>query len=511
MFHGNIINRMEESITEQTAHGIKWNYLSAIINAVIQIGYAAVMARLLDPESFGLMAMAGVVLRFGSYFAEMGIGSAIVQKKEINGIDIRTGFTLSLIFSTTFFLIIFFLAPLSRLLLSNNEIVPIVRVVAISLILSGLATTPLGLLRRRLEFRALALIEIFSYLLGYCCVGLLLAFHGYGVWSLVGAMLAQNTIITVTAFWIRSDAIGFAWTRINQIALIKYGGKLSFVYFLEFIGLQLDTMIIGKLRGSQQLGVYNRGSMISYLPVNNVVSNVFKVLFPSYSRLQDDIGRLREAYSSVVVILSAIIIPVCLCMAVASNEIVQVLLGPKWIEASQVVRYLSLATMIGTIHFGGPICDATGLLRGKIIIQFAYIVALSIALILSARFGLVGLSIAILIVQIIKFYTYLVLMNQILKAKWFNFIHCYLPGLLIGIVSSAGVLITKNALFYVRFPIGIIFTMEIIVGAFAVFVFWVVLPPAFLKKHLKQRLSAMRQHEETHFGRMLMWYSNRLK
>jgi lipopolysaccharide exporter len=501
---------MEVSITEQTAYGIKWNYLSAITNAVIQIGYAAIMARLLDPESFGLMAMAAVVLRFGSYFAEMGIGSAIVQKKEINRIDIRTGFTLSLIFSSTFFLLIFFLAPLSKLLLSNNEIVPIVKVVALSLILSGVATTPLGLLRRGLEFRALALIEIFSYLLGYCCVGLLLAFQGYGVWSLVGAMLAQNVLITVTAFWLRSDAIGFAWTRINQVNLIKYGGKLSFVYFLEFIGLQLDTMIIGRLRGSQQLGVYNRGSMISYLPVNNVVSNVFKVLFPSYSRMQDDIVRLREAYSSVVVILSAIIVPFCLCMAVASNEIVQVLLGPKWVEASKVVRYLSLATMIGTIHFGGPICDATGLLRGKIIIQSVYIVALGFALIVSARFGLVGLSIAMLIVQIVKSYAYFVLMNQILKANWFDFIQCYLPGILIGIVSSASVLITKNVLFYLQLPIGIIFTMEIIVGVIAVFVFWVVVPPAFLKKHLKQRLSALRQHEATHFGRMLIWYGKRL-
>ena len=128
---------MTENLTYKTVHGIKWNYFSTIITSVLQIGYTAIMARLLEPAAFGLVAMAGLVLRFGSYFAQMGIERALIQKKEINEEDIKSSFTLSIFLGIIFFLLLWFLAPLALYIFNNEKVVLIVKILALSFLITG--------------------------------------------------------------------------------------------------------------------------------------------------------------------------------------------------------------------------------------------------------------------------------------------------------------------------------------------------------------------------------------
>ena len=180
---------MSENLTYKTVHGIKWNYFSTLITSVLQIGYTAVMARLLEPAAFGLVAMAGLVLRFGSYFAQMGIERALIQKKEVNEEDIRASFTISLSLGIIFFMLTWFLSPLALYVFNNEKVIIIVKVMALSFFITALSTTSSGLLKRDLNFRSIAVIEVTSYILGYLCIGITMAFLGYGVWSLVFAAL----------------------------------------------------------------------------------------------------------------------------------------------------------------------------------------------------------------------------------------------------------------------------------------------------------------------------------
>lgn len=158
------------------------------------------MARLLDPAAFGLVAMSGVVLRFGSYFAQMGIGPALVQKENLSAEDISAGFTSCFLLSIIFFILAWLLAPLSTYLFDNTALIPIIRVMALSFVLTGLSTTATSLLRRNLEFGSLAIIDIASYALGYGAVGVVLAFNGFGVWSLVVAALSQGVLSASLAY-----------------------------------------------------------------------------------------------------------------------------------------------------------------------------------------------------------------------------------------------------------------------------------------------------------------------
>ena len=234
------------------------------------------MARLLEPAAFGLVAMAGVILRFGSYFAQMGIERAVIQKKELNEEDIKASFTLSVFLGMIFFLILWFLAPLALYIFNNEEVVIVVKVMALSFLITGLSTTSLGLLKRNLNFRSIAVIEIASYVLGYLGIGITMAVLGFGVWSLVFAALSQAFFAAIIAYiFVRHN---FAFKLKDYKPLFSFGSKVTIISFFEFIGGSLDTLLIGRFLGASLLGIYNRAYTIVNLPLYNLYTSITRVL-----------------------------------------------------------------------------------------------------------------------------------------------------------------------------------------------------------------------------------------
>ncbi|RZK62313.1 MAG: hypothetical protein EOO59_02880, partial [Hymenobacter sp.] len=196
--------------------GIKWTTAAAVLTAVMQVGYTAIMARLLDPAAFGLVALAGVVLRFGGYFAEMGLGHAIVQRPQLSNNDLRASFTASLLLGLGVAGIFWALAPLSVLVLKNPAVVPLVRALALGFIIASVGLTATSVLRRDMRFDVLAKLEVVAYVLAYGGVGLGSAWAGAGVWSLVAASLAQQLI----------SGLGvYALVRTQMAGKLAIGGK----------------------------------------------------------------------------------------------------------------------------------------------------------------------------------------------------------------------------------------------------------------------------------------------
>ena len=169
-----------ENLTIATVNGVKWTMMSTIVNSVLQVGYTAVMARLLSPAAFGLVALAGVILRFGVYFAKMGMERAIIQKPDLTERDVRVAFTSSVLLGVFFAGLLVAGAPLAARLVHQAEVVPVVRAMALSILLSGLNGTAMSLLHRAMRFRTLAIFESVSFLVSYLGLGLLLAWQGFG-------------------------------------------------------------------------------------------------------------------------------------------------------------------------------------------------------------------------------------------------------------------------------------------------------------------------------------------
>lgn len=479
---------MNENLTVKTIHGLKWSYFSTIINAVLQIGFTAIMARILEPAAFGLIAMAGVILRFGGYFAQMGVGQALIQKAELTQDEIRAAFTSSALLGLVFSLLTYLIAPLGLYVFNAPEVVPVIRWMGFSFLLTGLSTTATSLLRRKLDFRSLAIIEIVSYVLGYGLIGVIFAFLGFGVWSLVIAALNQSTLAVVLSYLFARHKLLLIFEWKFYKPLYSFGSRVSVISFLEFIGSNLDTIVIGRFLGATPLGIYNRAFMLVNLPMQYVTTSFSKVLLPSFSRIQKEIPRIRKAYLSSIMLVGCLLIPTCVGIMVASREIVLLVLGDKWISAIPVLSILALATPLNLLsHLGGVACEATATLNIKFCIQIAYIVILGTLFYFLRGLGIIGIATAVGIGEFIRHVGYIFVMKRIFQINGRKMFRSYQPGLFSSLVVGISVYSIALLLRQANWPIWLTFSVEFIMAVTVLFSI-LFLTTNDVRKELQERL-----------------------
>ncbi|MBA4376704.1 MAG: hypothetical protein C0401_11105 [Anaerolinea sp.] len=479
-----------ESLTSKTLRGLQWSYIDTIISAILQIGYTAIMARLLSPADFGLVAMGGVVLRFGSYFAQMGVGSALVQKKELAEEEIRAAFTSNVILGLLGYGLVWIAAPLVTYIFNNPALVSIVRTMALSFVLTGLSTTALSLLRRNLKFRSIAIIDIISFIAGYGCGGIILAFAGFGVWSLVAAALSQNALLAILAFLLTRHSLSFVYNWKYFGRLYSFGGRVSIISFMESISSNLDTLAIGHFVGEASLGIYNRAFMLVNLPMQYLVTSFSRVLMPSYSKIQSDIPRLRKNYLSSVMFVGSILIPVCWGIAAASREIVLLVLGEKWSAAIPLLRILAFATPLSLLsHLAGSLLEAKAELNVKILIQSVYIVFLSALFFFLSNLGVIGFAIAVVIGELGIHFSYIIATKRFLKIEAGEIFAAYKPAIFSGLIIGPLIYAVGLLLRQWEMPVWITFLMEVAGGGILLICLFIFSgPQRVLRREFRERV-----------------------
>lgn len=454
------------NLTAQTFTGLKWSYLSTGINTALQVGVSAVMARLLTPADFGLVAMAGVVLGLANFISRLGIGSAVVQKDELNDEDVRAAGCLAIGLGTVVFTGVVVGAPLALLLFDQPLVVPVLRVMAVSFLISGMTVTASALLRREMAFDTIAMIEVASYVVGFGIVGLSLAALGFGVWSLVIAGLSQQGVACVLAYLVARPGLRPVTSWVTYRFFVSFGGRLSVVSFLEYIGNTLDTLLIGRFFGASPLGLYNRAHMLSALPMYRFMDGLSRVLFPSFSRAQSDGPKLRRAYLSALMLSAAIMIPVCAGLAVCAREAVLLLLGNQWLGAIPVLQVLALAMPLQLLTtLSGITCEATATLNIKIVVQTAFVLVLTAAFFTLRRYELVGFALAILVAQSIRHALYASVMARLLHVAPHTLLRAYAPGLLFGSTVAAALFTLTFLMQHLDTPVAVAFPVQVATGA----------------------------------------------
>jgi O-antigen/teichoic acid export membrane protein len=504
---------MSKNLASKAVTGLKWSSAGTIANAVMQIGYTSAMARLLAPEAFGLVALAGVLLRFGYYFANLGLNQAIIQKEELTPENIRAAFTSSALLGLTFTILTWFVAPFAVLIFDMPDVVPIVRVMGLAFVIGGVSATATSLLQRNMRFKELSIVETLSYVVAYLGVGILLAYLDFGVWSLVYASLAQALLVAIGAYVMaRHNVLPlFNWAAYKP--LFAYGSKMSIISFLEFIYSDLATLLIGRVLGAYRLGIYNRAFMLVNLPMYNLTRTVSRVVFPSFSQMQSDTARLAKVYLSSTTLLAALIIPVCLGIMVAAPEIVYVVLGSKWLESIPVLQVLSLAIPLSFITmFAGIVCDAKAVLNWKIVITIILIVVISIMFLLFRNYGLVGFGFALLVSELFRIGMYQMLMKKILHLSYWAQLRIYLPGILNGAVVAIVLHLVSTFLRSMELPHIAILVLQMMTGAVVFLIMVLVFPHSALKEQLHIILSkvGLQDKPTSYVGRMVSRYRKTL-
>jgi len=461
---------MPDSLTAKTVHGLKWSYVSTVVSFVTQIGVTAVLARLVAPSAFGTVAMAGVFLSFGQYFAQLGVGQAVVQRQVLSARDMRTAFTSSLLLGAAFCGLFVALAPLAAVLFPHTRgVVTIARVMSLTFVLGGLTATTQGLLQRRMAFRPIALTEISSYVLGYAVVGVALAIAGFGAWSLVIAALVQGSLAAATYTVLCRADIGFSLGAQSLKGLYSFGGRVSLIGFGEFIGSNLDTLWTGHYLGSQATGFYTRATNLATVPLNYFVTSLSRVLLPAYSRIQSERERLKSTYLATITVFGAIIMPVSWGVAGAAHEIIFTLLGARWAPAVPVLAILALGAPLSLLeHFGAILSEATATLNIKIVVTAGGIGVLAILLVILARFGIVGIASAFALSELAMHIAYLFVMRRLLALRLGELWRAHAVGLAAGAVTGLALLGLHVGLTRLGWPAPAVLAVQLAVGTVCV-------------------------------------------
>ena len=389
--------------SKQILSGLGWSALATVVSAACQLVFMAVLARLLDPAAFGLMAMAGIALRFAGFFAQMGFAQAIIRKPQLDAADTTAALLMALALGVGLYGAMALAAPLFAEGFQTPELVSLIGALGLSLVLSTLGSLPIALMRRQARFKRVNAIEVTGFVLGYGAVGIACASRGLGVWSLVAATLSQQAIVVVLGFltvrypltWpVRGSAFAGLWS---------FGSRYSLIGFLEFLSANVETLYIGRVLGKVELGLFNRATMLTNLPVELGVSAVNKVLFPALAGMQDDRQRMADGFQMLLLSIGLFSSALACGIAAAAPDVVALLLGAQWAGIAPIVTIVALAVPPMFMFVAcGITLDSLAELGPKLRLQWLML-ALKVALVLGlARWGLSGIACAVVVSETVR-------------------------------------------------------------------------------------------------------------
>lgn len=455
----------DRELTRRSLPGLSWSYLDTIVVAVLQIGITAALARLLTPRAFGLVALGNLTLSFVNYFARAGITQALIQKPRLSAHDVRAGFTLSAGLGVIFSTGVAAVAPFAAGLFGDPELIPVLRLMGLSMFLSGVKAPSEALLRRQLRFKTLALRNIAAYITGYAVVGIALAVAGAGVYALVAAVLSAQLLDAVLSYAAVRHPVLPTRDRSSYRAIFGFGSRVSVISFLEFLGSHADTAAVGRFAGTSPLGLYNRGNLLAQLPFEYATTALSTVLYPAFSRAQRDTARVRGAFLGATGAIATMVIPAAAGLAVAASEIVQVVLGRKFLGTIPLLPWLAAFAAVSMVtHLSSMLAEARAALNAKLAISTAKVAVLVGLLAMAVGRDLWSYAAALFGAAVFEHVAYLLLMRRVIDASARQVISAYLPALATAAIVVAAIGAVRWPLLSLGWGPGAVLPVEMATG-----------------------------------------------
>jgi PST family polysaccharide transporter len=437
----------KENLTKSTMSSFAWQYTSFIAQALLQLIVLAVLSRLLSPDDFGVLGFAMIFVGFAALFSQLGVGPALIQRSEITPLHIRVGFTLSILLSLIFTIVIILIAPWSAMFLKNDQVTNVLKVVSLNFLFAGFGVVAESLLRRNLRFKSLMWASVWSYLFGYALIGIALAWLGYGVWALVGATLGQSLLKSVILLLMNPHPLIPSLARRETRELLFFGGGFTLAHFLNYSANQGDYFVVGRIMGVDALGLYNRAYQLMMLPAKYFSQVLTVVLFPVMAKMQDKRRQLTNAYLAGIAVVTLVSAPLGVLMVTMAPEIVSVILGPKWADAIIPFQILTLGVVARSSYkIDDALARALGVMYQRSARDAIYAVAVVLGALLGLRWGLAGVAFGVLVAVIINYILALQMSIKLLKLTWSQIIKVISPAIYPTIIATAVSLSVRSLL-----------------------------------------------------------------
>lgn len=323
------INIETKSLKTKTISGFFWRFLERSGAQIVTFIVSIILARILDPVVYGTVALVTVFTTILQVFVDSGFGAALIQKKEADNLDFSTVFYFNVVVCTLLYIVMFFCAPLIANFYNSPSLTPLVRVISLTLIISGLKGVQQAYVSRTMQFKKFFYATLGGTLIS-AVVGIVLAYRGFGVWAIVAQTLTNNFVGTIvlwfTVKW--RPMLAFSFKRLKT--LFSFGWKLLCSALLNTIYEESRSLIIGKKYSSADLAFYNKGRMFPNLIVSNVNTSIDSVLLPTMSSSQDDREKVKSITRNSIRVGSYLMWPLMVGLGVCAEPFVRLVLTDKW-------------------------------------------------------------------------------------------------------------------------------------------------------------------------------------
>ncbi|MEI6269354.1 MAG: lipopolysaccharide biosynthesis protein [Methylococcaceae bacterium] len=406
-----------QSLASKSISALKWNYIGRLVSLSLQFGIGIILARLLGPEPFGLVAIALFVQGLGNLFAEGGLGAALIQSKKISEHDIRSVFSTQLVIGIIMSSAIAGAAPLLAAFFHEPNATPVIMIMSLSFTIQAIGQTANALIRRNFEFKKIQIISLISYCIGYLGLGLPMATLGYGVWSLVAAQLSQTSINAFATYFSHRHPI-FPLVNPKNCRFLRFGAAITINNITSWGIGNLDTAIIGRFFETSTLGVYNRAFNLVNMPMYAITSSMQSVLLSAYAKSQSNANTLQITYIASVSLMALIFLPVYAAIAAIPDLLILGLYGESWHAAIPLMMPLGLSMAAhAMLAMSGPMLTGIGRPQIELKAQLLTLLFSIPALLIAATDSIISLIWAVFASYVLRFLLLTLMSLHTLKAK----------------------------------------------------------------------------------------------
>jgi teichuronic acid exporter len=383
---------MEPTLRQKVLLGLSWSaglkFLGQAASWIITI----VVMRKLSPQDYGLMGMAGVIITYVARINELGLGAAIIQAEVVDERIKSQIFSLLIIVNCCLFLLCFLLAPIISTFFSEPRLVPIIRLLATQFVLASFTIIPQSLIVRDMLFKERSIVSLLALIAGSLTT-LALALAEWGVWSLVWGSLILDLFMVAGLNIIKPCLFLPNFSLKGMGRIISFGGYITVSRIIWAFYSQADVIIVGKLLGQRLLGFYSVAISLASLPMEKISGIINQVAFPAFASIQSDSKTAASHFLKAIRLMSLMAFPVLWGISSISADLVDTLLGDKWVNVIVPLQIISLVIPVRMVsNLMSPILLGLGRADVQLFNVIVYSLVLPIGFLLGTRWGVVGVS-----------------------------------------------------------------------------------------------------------------------
>lgn len=430
---------MSDRLRNKTIGALFWSFFERIGQNGIQFVIAIVLARLLAPAEFGLIAMLSIFMAVAQSFIDSGFGSALIQKQGASYVDECSIFYFNILIGIIAAGVLCLSAPWIASFYNAPILVPLTRALSLNLVINAFGLIQTSLLTKHIDFKAQLKVSLLAMFFSGM-IGIVMAYNGFGVWSLVANSLSQNLFRTCLLWILMSWRPSWTFSFRSLRTLFTFGSKLLFSGLLYTIFQNIYLLVIGKLFSPADLGFYGRAKDFSQLPVQNVSSSVERVTFPVFSAIQHDKKRLREGVRKTLSMMAVLTFPMMIGLFVVARPLVIILIGEKWLPC---VPYLQLLCFVGILYplhvINLNVLKAQGRSDLFFKLELVKIIIAVIALVITYRWGISAMIIGQIVTSTIAYYLNSYFTGKLISYPISEQMRDVMPALIISCIMGGAV------------------------------------------------------------------------